>query len=52
MTLEVEKGGTGATSTNTKKTKHNPQIASQQEVVMNDEDDKAEEESKIFPTEK
>ena len=49
MTLEVEKGGTGATITNAeKKPQHNPQIDSQQEVV-NNEEDKVEEESKMLP---
>ena len=49
MTLEVEKGGTGATITNAeKKPQHNPQIDSQQEVV-NNEEGKVEEESKMLP---
>ena len=48
MTLEVEKGGTGTTTTKAERKQQNPaQIDLQQEVIINE--DGKEEESKTIP---
>ena len=53
MTLDVEKGGTGATTTNTaeKQPQPSPQIDLQQEVVSKEDGKEKEEESKVLQKE-